>query len=137
MLRVLLAEDDPGIRNAYAFALGKEGFEVALAASGAEALVRVQDQTFDVILLDMLMLGMSGLDFLRAYDVRKKSPGTKVIALTNFSNPEIEERAEALGVVGYLNKSEYEPRDLVTYLKRLLGDKIVEGEGGASRRSVG
>jgi len=120
MPSVLLVEDDEGIRKANAFALEHEGFEVATANSGAEAMVRVEDKKFDVILLDMLMIGMSGLDFLKSYDVKTKSPGTVVIALTNLDNPEIEDKAKALGVTAYLNKSKFEPGQIVDYIKQVL-----------------
>ncbi len=120
MPSVLLVEDDEGIRNANSFALSHEGFEVVTASSGAEALVRVEDRKFDIILLDMLMIGMSGMDFLKSYDVRTKSPGTKVIALTNLDNPDIADRAKALGVISYLNKSKFEPKQIVDYIRQVL-----------------
>ena len=120
MPSVLLVEDDQSIQNMYALALKNEGFEVTTAPSGAEALVRVEERPFDIILLDMLMNGMSGLDFLRTYDVRTKAPQTIVIALTNMENPSITEKAKELGAREYLNKSAYEPQDLVTHLKTLL-----------------
>jgi CheY-like chemotaxis protein len=120
MPKVLLVEDDEDLQRVFSYALKMEGFEVSTARSGAEALVRVEDTQFDIILLDMLMAGMSGLDFLRAYDVRTKSPATKVIALTNLDNPAIAQKALSLGVIEYLNKSKYEPNQLVTHLKSLL-----------------
>ena len=118
--KILLTEDDDSIQKMYAFALNAAGFEVTLASSGAEALVRVKDQTFDVILLDMLMSGMSGLDLLRAYDVKTKSPHTKIIALTNMTSPRIEEKARELGVSEYLEKSAYEPQQLVEHIQKLI-----------------
>lgn len=120
MPSILLVEDDAGIRNAYAFGLSKAGFEVTTATSGAEALIRVEDAHFDLILLDLLMMGMSGLDFLREYDVKTKSPGTKVVALSNMDSSGTHERATALGVVDYLDKSAYEPMQLVDYVKGIL-----------------
>jgi CheY-like chemotaxis protein len=120
MPSILLVEDDPTVQNMYNFVLQHEGFIVTTAASGAEALVRVEENHFDVILLDMLMTGMSGLDFLKAYDVTTKSPDTKVIALTNMQSPAVEEKAEALGVTAYLDKASYEPAQLAAYVKSVL-----------------
>jgi CheY-like chemotaxis protein len=105
----------------YTTGLQIAGFDITAAASGAEALVRVEDNHYDLILLDMLMTGMSGLDFLRSYDIRTKSPGTKVIALTNLENPTIEQKALELGVSEYLTKSNYEPGELATHIKEVLG----------------
>lgn len=120
MTSVLLAEDDERIRAIYAFALEHEGFEVAMASSGAEALSWVEQRQFDVILLDMLMSGMSGLDFLRAYDVKTHCPQTKVIALTNFDSPQIVAKAQKLGVTQYLTKADYEPKEIVEYIRKLV-----------------
>jgi CheY-like chemotaxis protein len=116
MPSVLLVEDDEAIRKMYT-----TGITVTTAASGAEALVRVEEGQFDVIILDMLMTGMSGLDFLRSYNVKTKSPGTRVIALTNLENPTVEEKATELGVDEYLTKSNVEPGQLAAHIKELLG----------------
>jgi CheY-like chemotaxis protein len=120
MPSVLLVEDDESIRKMYATGLQLAGFTITTAPSGAEALVRVEEQAFDVILLDMLMIGMSGLDFLKSYDVRTKQPNTKVIALTNMENTDIEQKATALGATAYLNKAEYEPQKLADFIRNLL-----------------
>lgn len=120
MPSVLLVEDDQAIQNMYAFALRQEGFEVSIAGSGGEALTRADERAYDVILLDMLLSGMSGLDFLSTSDVLGKHPETKVVALSNMENPQIVEKAKALGVVAYLNKSEYEPLELTAFVKTLL-----------------
>ncbi len=120
MPKVLIVEDDDSLQRMYTTMLTAAGFEVTTAPSGAEALVRVEEQTFDIILLDMLMAGMSGLDFLRSYDVKTKSPSTKVIALTNMSNPAIEQKALDLGAVEYLNKVSVEPQDLVRRIQQYL-----------------
>ena len=100
MPSVLLVEDDESLQKTNSFALKMEGFDVVTASSGAEALVRVEERQFDVILLDMLMIGMSGMDFLKTYDVRTKSPNTKVIALTNLDNPDIVDRAKGVQRAG-------------------------------------
>jgi CheY-like chemotaxis protein len=111
----------------YATALTRAGFNVTTASNGSEALQHVQNVLpngdmphFDIILLDMLMAGMSGLDFLRAYDVRTQSPTTKIVALTNIDNPNVEEKAFELGAVEYLNKSTYEPGQLINHIHELL-----------------
>jgi CheY-like chemotaxis protein len=121
MPSVLLVEDDEAIRKMYTTGLQAAGITVTTAASGAEALVRVEEDHFDLIILDMLMTGMSGLDFLRSYNVKIKSPGTKVIALTNLENPTVEEKATELGVDEYLTKSNVEPGQLADHIKQLLG----------------
>ena len=64
-LRVLLVEDDSDIRRLYAIGLNQRGFEVKLAANGAEAVERVHEERPDVILLDWLMPLMDGGEVLK------------------------------------------------------------------------
>ena len=74
----------------------------------------------DKYLLDMMLAGMSGLDFLENFDVKTKSPGTIVVGLSAVGNPSIIERAKAHGVSEYLVKSDYLPRQVAARLRELL-----------------
>jgi len=121
MTSVLLVEDDESMKGIYSFALQREGFEVTQAANAREAIEALENRQFDVILLDMLLSdGMSGLDVLRSYDLKKNAPQTKVVGLSNLDSANVVEKAEALGVVGYLNKANTEPAQLVAYLNDLM-----------------
>ena len=123
MPSVLLVEDDEKIRTMYAFALRQEGFTVTDVGSAGEGLSLVQENKYDVILLDMLLSGMSGLDLLRNYNVALEAPETKVVALTNMESEAVEAKAADLGVAAYLNKANHEPQQLVAFLKGLLAPK--------------
>ncbi|HSX02354.1 MAG TPA: response regulator [Candidatus Saccharimonadia bacterium] len=129
MPSVLLVEDDDKIRNMYAFALRQEGFTVTDVGTAGEGLSLVQENTYDVILLDMLLSGMSGLDLLRNYNVALEAPQTKVVALTNMESEAVEAKATDLGVVAYLNKANNEPQQLVAFLKKLLGESAAPAAG--------
>jgi len=120
MPSILLIEDTETVRRMYSYGLEREGFEVTTASSGGEALARVEEGTFDVIILDMMLSGMSGLDFLTQYDVKTKSPQTKLVILSSVDNPNIVERAKAFRIDGYLVKSDYEPAALADYVRGLL-----------------
>jgi CheY-like chemotaxis protein len=119
MTSVLYVEDTETMQKMYSFGLEQEGFKVTVAASAGSALAKLEGEKFDVILLDLMLSGMSGLDVLKAYDVKTQSPGTRVVVLTNMENQSVKERVESYGVAGYLNKSEYEPKQLADYLKGL------------------
>jgi len=119
MPTVLYVEDNESIQRMYSYGLQKEGFVVTISSTAGEALARVAEAEFDFILLDLMLAGMSGLDFLKASDVKAKCPATKVIILTNLDSQPIKERLESFGVDGYLNKSMYEPKKLADYLKQM------------------
>lgn len=120
MPKVLLAEDTEQMQRMYSTGLINEGFEVTIAPTAGQALARVEEDHFDIILLDMMLGGMSGLDFLDEYDIKARSTNTLVVALTNVDNPEIMERAKQHGIANYLIKADYDPKTLAMHLKELL-----------------
>jgi len=79
--RILIADDEPSVREAVGYALGQEGFEVTLAVDGddADQKLAVGELEFDLLILDIMMPGRSGLDVCR--DVRARSP-VPIILLT-------------------------------------------------------
>src|SRR5258708_5972786 len=98
MPKILLVEDTESIQKMYAFGLEQEGFTVTTASSAGEALARLEGDKFDVILLDLMLTGMSGLDFLKTANVKTTSPETRVVILTNLDNPNIKATVESFGV---------------------------------------
>ena len=77
--RILVVDDEPSVRESVGYALEQEGFEVTLAADGEEAEGRIDDDAFDLLILDIMMPGKSGLDICR--EVRAHSP-VPIILLT-------------------------------------------------------
>ena len=78
--RILIADDEPSVREAVGYALNQEGFEVTLAEDGDDADSKLQGEIeFDLLILDIMMPGKSGLDVCR--DVRSRSP-VPIILLT-------------------------------------------------------
>jgi two-component system KDP operon response regulator KdpE len=80
--RILIVDDDPHIRRVMRATLGAQGYEVADARVGEEALEKLQSETYDLILLDMNMPGMGGLETCRAIRAGRSSPDLAVIVLT-------------------------------------------------------
>ena len=120
MPSVLYVEDTETMQNIYGFALKKEGFDVTIVGTAGEALARIEDFTYDIVLVDMMLSGMSGLDFLSQAKITDKHPSTKIIALSNVDSPNIIDKAKAFGVTEYLVKAQYEPPQLATHLKEVL-----------------
>jgi two-component system alkaline phosphatase synthesis response regulator PhoP len=78
--RLLIVEDDPTLRQALAFNLTREGYEVSSSADGESALEAARNERLDLILLDVMLPGMSGIEVLRA--LRRDGVSTPVIVLS-------------------------------------------------------
>jgi CheY-like chemotaxis protein len=83
MARILLVDDDPMIRTTLPLALGEQGHEALGAGDGRQALRLLRQQRIDLVLTDVLMPDVDGLEVVRA--VRKEFPGTPVVAMSGGS----------------------------------------------------
>jgi DNA-binding response OmpR family regulator len=119
--RVLIVEDDDMLREIYAVKLEMEGFLVETARDGAEGLEKATRREPTVILLDMIMPRMTGLEFLEAYELAIKHPTVKTIVMSNKSSPQDITAAKSLGVIEYLIKAQHTPEDIVGRLWAHLG----------------
>ena len=120
--RILLVDDDPLIIRMYQTKLVHDGYEVDGAANGEEALACVLRRRPDLILLDVMMPKMNGVETLKALQGDAKTRGIPVIILTNLGDrPEDVEKAKKLGALDYLVKSEVSLHDLAARVKSALG----------------
>lgn len=120
MPRVLIVEDEELLSNAFRIILEKDGHKVEVAENGAVALDVAPDFKPDVILLDLLMPKMGGLEFLEKYQHLLKKSKLSVVVLSNLQNQEKINKAKALGAKQYLVKSQVSPSALSKLVKELL-----------------
>jgi DNA-binding NtrC family response regulator len=121
--RILVVEDDHDLNNAYCIILKNEGHEVENAFDGKEALSKLKRFSPQLILLDLLMPVMGGLEFLQAYDLMKSHPDVKVLIFTNMENsPEVAE-AYKLGAHRCIIKSWTAPHNLAHVIEEALNTK--------------
>ncbi|NPD30736.1 response regulator transcription factor [Eggerthellaceae bacterium zg-1084] len=92
MLRLLLAEDEADLARSLAVVLGHAGYEVRCAADGAEALRELDERAFDLVILDVMMPRVSGLEVLRR--LRERGAAVPVLMLTARSL--VDDKVEAL-----------------------------------------
>ena len=104
---IVLAEDDRFLRRAVEVALKKRGYHVVLAIDGVQALEHVRTHRPDLLLLDLLMPRMTGLEVLSAIraDCDDTVRNTRVLILSNSSKELEMQAAESLGVAGYWIKA--------------------------------
>lgn len=123
MPKVLIIEDEQQIRMVYSYALNNNGFEVLEAPDAVTGLKLLDEHKPEVVLLDMLMPGISGLDFLKQNNVHHRYPETKIIAFSNIETPRVVEEAKKEGVVRYFLKVDITPHQMVDIIKQLLSEK--------------
>jgi two-component system, cell cycle response regulator DivK len=116
--RVLLVEDDRFLRRACGASLRHRGFTVQTAADGEEGLRLARAEAPDIILLDLLMPKLSGLEVLRALKADAATRGFPVLVLSNSSRQQDIDEITRLGVVGYFVKADLS--------LQALGDRIAQ-----------
>ncbi len=124
MKKILIAEDDFFIRDAYREIFQDNGYEVETANDGEDALAKIKSQLFDMILLDIMMPKISGIDVLsqtRAIETLNKI--TPVFFITNVGEQSIIEKAFKIGMDGYIIKSQFTPQQIVDEINKFLTDK--------------
>lgn len=124
--RILMVEDFPVMQKFYKDALEKAGHQLDIAGDGLQALEKVHQNNYDVILLDMLLPNVNGIEFLEQYKDRPDS--TRIVILSDFSEPSRIERAKELGVRDYLIKSDYPPSELVKKLDEIFHPRADDSE---------
>jgi CheY-like chemotaxis protein len=128
MPKVLLVEDDPLIIRLYQKTLKFEGYEVQSANNGLEALGQLAAFTPDVILLDIMMPEMNGVQFLNKMNGGSGESKIPVIVLTNIADSDVTLSAVSAGAALILIKSQTEPDDVVGAIKKVLAKEILQTE---------
>ncbi|RMH63206.1 MAG: response regulator [Calditrichaeota bacterium] len=118
--RLLIVDDEETIRFSLcqSFIIAKKDYEVAMAASGEEALERMTEKPYDLIITDIFMPGISGLDLLQM--VKEKYPETEVIVITAYGSDDKKDEAARLGARYYVEKP-FEIKEIRQKVFDLLG----------------
>ncbi len=120
MPKVFIVEDDPLMLRMYQKIFTFEKYDVETAADGEEALTKIALAKPTIIMLDVMMPKMNGLEVL---DRLKADPNTKnipVVMLTNLAGQQDAETALSKGAVKYIIKSEHEPKEIADMVKEII-----------------
>jgi len=115
--RLLIVDDDQGMRENLAELFGSLGYEVRTAANTPEALGILEEQDVDLLLTDYKMPGPTGVELIEA--ARKRRPGLRAVLMTAFGDSFTEIESIRRGAVGYLNKP-FEADEVVVFVERIL-----------------
>ncbi|HEY4694441.1 MAG TPA: response regulator [Candidatus Nanoarchaeia archaeon] len=120
MAKILIVEDDPLMSRMYQKIFTFEGYEVAMAGNGEEGLEAAKKGKPNLVLLDVMMPKMNGLEVLEKLKIDPETKGIPVIMLTNLAGQKDAETALAKGAVKYIIKSEHEPKEIADMVKQIL-----------------
>ncbi|MBI2196391.1 response regulator [Candidatus Daviesbacteria bacterium] len=118
--RILLVEDEDFIRELYTRQLTKAGFFVKSAPDGQTGLDTLKTETFDLLLLDIMLPGINGLQLLREFKTHYPSSPMITILLTNLGQEAVIKEGFELGAQAYLIKASYTPDQVVNEVKNAL-----------------
>jgi two-component system cell cycle response regulator CpdR len=117
MARILIAEDDTSMREFLAKALRRAGYDVVTVGDGLDALTQVSEERFDLLLADVVMPGLDGIEVARR--ATKKHPGLKVMFITGFAAVALRAREQSPKDARVLSKP-FHLRDLVDQVDVML-----------------
>jgi len=119
--KVLIVEDDSFVAEVYSTKLLEMGHGVQIAQNGEEGLALVEKEKPDLILLDILMPVMGGIEMLEALKKKAEWKNIPVILLTNVGEKESIQKVRNLGVQDYIIKSHFTPAEVIEKIETILG----------------
>jgi DNA-binding response OmpR family regulator len=117
---VLIVEDDKFLRELISRKILNEGFDVSEAVDGEDGLKKVKEEKPDLILLDLILPGIDGFEFLARIKEDSGLAQIPVIILSNLGQKEDIEKGMKLGAVDYLIKAHFTPREIIEKIKANL-----------------
>jgi two-component system alkaline phosphatase synthesis response regulator PhoP len=120
--KILLVEDEIEMARMYKDKFKEAGYDIILALTAQEGIKKAKKERPDLILLDILLPTDNGITFLEKLRKHKdkKLAQARVVALSNYDEPQAKKRALELGAENYLIKTSFTPKQLVEEIKKYL-----------------
>ena len=134
MAKILVVDDDQGMREFLEIMLSREGYRISTAGDAGKALSRCRKETFDLIITDLKMPKMDGICFLK--EVKELSPETMVILITAYASGETAVTAMKEGAYDYIEK-DFAIEDLKRIVRNALAAKGVKRDDALFLKEVG
>jgi len=119
-MKILLVDDDAFLRDMYATKFSELKYSIDVAETAETALTKLRASEYDVILMDMIMPGMGGVELLKHVKSEKLAGNPICIMLSNQSEDEEKEAALNAGAVGYIVKAELVPSEVVAEVIKIV-----------------
>lgn len=119
-MKILLVDDDAFLRDMYATKFKELKYVIDTAETAEVAVLKLQNENFDVILMDMVMPGMTGTELLKRIKSEKLGGNPICIMLSNQSEGSDKTAALEAGAAGYVVKADYIPSDIVTEVQKII-----------------
>lgn len=120
-IKILIVDDDVFLLDMYSLKFKEAGFQIEVAENGEEAIKKAQEINPNVILLDVVMPKMDGIETLRKIKKDKIAESAKIVVLTNLGQKEDIEKGLKLGADDYIVKAHFTPTEVLNKVKALLG----------------
>lgn len=125
MAKIILAEDDSMTVEIYQKKFRDAGFDVVVALTGAEILERVKKEGTDLVLLDLVLPEIGGLEVLKELKKSGKyDTKLKVVVFSNLDSKEDQAKALKYGADRFISKTKYAPSELVEEVKKIMGEDV-------------
>lgn len=121
MKKILIIDDDPTFQKTIKDTLNPIGYVVLEALDGEEGLIMTKKEKPDLIILDLVMPKLGGIDFLKTLQKDKDSNKTPVLISSNFSGSDKVNEGMQYGVRGYIVKSEESLKTIVNAVESIIG----------------
>jgi len=131
--RILVADDDPGMLKSLAIMLRREGYVVSEAPGGKEAIAELEHNVFELVITDLRMKPISGLDLL--HSVKQMSPGIEVMLMTAYGSIETAVEAMKLGAFDFITKP-FQPEEILLRVRNALEKRSLKEEVNQLRAEV-
>ncbi|MFM2340130.1 MAG: hypothetical protein RLZZ360_766 [Candidatus Parcubacteria bacterium] len=120
-MKILLVDDDTFLRDMYATKFVECGHDVTTAVHAADGLrIMEQDSSFDLIIVDMIMPGMTGVELMEELSRIYSDKKFKFIVLSNQGQDQDIEEAKAAGAIGYIIKAQSIPSEVVKRVEEIV-----------------
>ena len=118
--KILLIEDEKILVKMYTETFTRAGFEVYNVETAEQGIEIAKKINPDIVLLDILLPGSNGLEFLRGTKDDKSLSTIPVLAFSNYTDPATEEEALKLGAKAYIIKADHDPEDTLEIIKKYI-----------------